>query len=180
MRDLEQFIDKKYCETRQRDGINCYDSNNLSASEEVQSSLNHSTKYGTFENSPSSAFHMDIDTQFHKNICCGNCREGRRGKSDEVLEHGFLKYPIDQVEFLMEEIKAKNKIIDYLFTLKLLLCNEQKFPYKNVQINKSSNKVDNETVFHSCSAQEPCFKENGNDLNENIINIFDELNNSLH
>ena len=71
LHDLEKFIDKKYCETRQRDGINRCDRTNLSASEEVQSSLNRSTKYGTFENSPSSAFYMDIDNQFDKDICCG-------------------------------------------------------------------------------------------------------------
>ena len=82
LHDLEQFIDKRYCETRQRDKTNCYDSNNLSASEEIQSSLNRSTKYGAFENSPFSSFYMDIDTQFDKNICCGNCREGRREKSN--------------------------------------------------------------------------------------------------
>ena len=97
LHDLEKFIDKKYCETRQRDGINRCDRTNLSASEEVQSSLNRSTKYGTFENSPSSAFYMDIDNQFDKDICCGNCREGRRGKSNEVLEKGFIKYLIDQI-----------------------------------------------------------------------------------
>ena len=119
LHDLEKFIDKKYCETRQRDETNCYDSNNLSASEEIQSSLNRSTKYGTFENSPFSSFYMDIDTQFDKDICCGNCREGRREKSNEFLEHGFIKYLIDQIEFLREEIKGKNKIIDKLFTLKL-------------------------------------------------------------
>ena len=82
LHDLEQFIDKKFCETRQRDETNCYDRNNLSASEEIQSSLNRSTKYGAFENSPFSFFYMDIDTQFDKNICCGNCREGRREKSN--------------------------------------------------------------------------------------------------
>ena len=54
MHNLEKFIDEKYCETRQRHGINHCDSSNLSASEEVQSSLNRSTKYGTFENSSSS------------------------------------------------------------------------------------------------------------------------------
>ena len=54
---------------------------------------------------------------------------------------------------------------------------KQIFSYKNVQINKSSNKVDNATVFHNCSPQRPGFKENSNDLNENIINTFDELNN---
>ena len=91
LHDLEQFIEK-YCEARQRDGIKRYDSNNLSASEEVQSSLNRSTKYGTFKNSPSSAFYIDIDTQFDKYICCVNCREGRRGKSNGVLEHSFIKY----------------------------------------------------------------------------------------
>ena len=176
---LEQFIDKKYCETRQRDRINYYNSNNLGASEEIQSSLNRSTKYGTFEHSPSSTCNMDIDTQFYKNLCCGNCREkSNREKSNEFLEQGLMKYVIDQIEFLREEIKAKNKIIDHLFTLKLSLRDKQNFSYKNVQINKSSNKVDNESVFHNCIPQGPCFKENSNDLNENIINIFDELNNA--
>ena len=70
------------------------------------------------------------------------------------------------------------KIIDHLFTLKLSLRNEQNFSYKNVQISKSSNKVVNESVFHNCSPQKPSFKENSNDLNEIIINIFDELNNA--
>ena len=122
---------------------------------------------------------MDIDTQFDKNLCCGNCREkSNTEKSNGFLEHGLLKYLIDQIEFLREEIKAKNKIIDHLFTLKLSLRDEQNFSYKNVQINKSSNKVDNESVFHNCSSQGSCFKENSNDLNGNIINIFDELNNA--
>ena len=80
--DLEQFIDKKYCETRQRDGINRDDSNNLSASQKVQPSLNRSTKYGTFENLPFSAFYVNFDTQFNKDICCRNCREGCREKSN--------------------------------------------------------------------------------------------------
>ena len=127
--DLEQFIDKKYYETRQRDRINYYNSNNLDTREDIQSSsLNRSIKYGTFKYSPSPASNMDIDTQFDRDICCGNCRE----KSNEFLEHGFIKYLIDQIEFLREEIKAKNKIIDYLFTLKLLLRDEQNFSYKNV------------------------------------------------
>ena len=56
---------------------------------------------------------------------------------------------------------------------------EQIFSYKNVQINKRTNKVNNETVFHNCSPQGSGFKENSNDLNENVINIFDELNNSF-
>ena len=34
------------------------------------------------------------------------------------------------------------------------------------------------TVFHNCSPQGPYFKENSNDFKDNIINIFDELNNS--
>ena len=177
LHDLEKFIDKKYRETRQRDGINRCDSSSVSASEEVQSSLNRSTKYGTFENSPSSAFYMD--KQSDKDICCGNYREGLRGKSNEVLEKGFIKYRIDRIEFLREEIKAKNKIIGRLFTLKLSLRDEHIFSYKNVQINKSSNNVDNETVFYNCSPHGPGFKENSNDLNENIINIFDELNTSF-
>ena len=101
------------------------------------------------------------------------------GKSNEVFEKGFIKYLTDQIEFLREQIKAKNKIIDHLFTLKLSLRAEQIFSYKNVQIDKSSNKIDNETVFHNCSPQGPGFKDNSNDLNEIIINIFDELNNSF-
>ena len=90
---------------------------------------------------------MDIDTQFNEHICCENCREGHREKSNEFLEHGFMKYLIDQIEFLKEAIKDKNKIIDNLFALKSSLRDEQNFSYKNVQINKSSNKVGNETVF---------------------------------
>ena len=132
LHDLEQFIDKKYCETRQRDETNCFGGNNLSAIEEVQSSLNRSTKYGTFENSPISSFYMDIDTQFDKDICCGNCRESRREKSNEFLEDGFIKYLIDQIEFLREEVKEKNKIIDHVFTLKLSLRDKQNFSYKNI------------------------------------------------
>ena len=132
LHDLEQFIDKKYCETRQRDETNCCGGNNLSASEEVQSSLNRSTKYGTFENSPFSSFYMDIDPRFDKDICCGNCRKGRREKSIEFLEHGFIKYLIYQIEFLMEKVKEKNKVIDHLFTLKLSFCDKQNFSYKNV------------------------------------------------
>ena len=37
LHDLEQFIDKKYCETRQRYRINCYNSKNLGGSDH----LNH-------------------------------------------------------------------------------------------------------------------------------------------
>ena len=113
---------------------------------------------------------MDIDTQFDKNLCCRNCKEkSNREKSNEFLEHGLVRYLIDQKEFLREEIKAKNKIIDHLLTLKLSLCDEQNFSYKNVQINKSSNKVVDESVFHSCSPQGPSFKENSIDLNKNIM-----------
>ena len=65
-----------------------------------------------------------------------------------------------------------------MFTLKLSLRDEENFSYKNYQINKSSNKVDNETVFHNCSPQGPCLKENSNDLKDNLVNIFDELNNA--
>ena len=63
---------------------------------------------------------------------------------------------IDQIEFLREEIKAKNIIIDHLFTLKLSLRDEE------------------------CSNLKALIKlitKLSNDLNENIINIFDELNN---
>ena len=145
-----------------------------SASEKVQS------KYGTFENSPSSAFYIDIDNQFDKDICCGNCREGRSWKSNDILEKGFIKYLIDQIEFLREE-KNKNKYNhwSFIYVKKLSLRDEQIISYKNVQINKSSNKVDNETVFHNYSPQGPGFKINSNNLNGNIINIFDELNNSF-
>ena len=101
------------------------------------------------------------------------------GESNEVLEKGFVKYRIDRIEFLREEIKAKNKIIGRLFTLKLSLRDEHIFSYKNVQINKSSNNVDNETVFYNCSPHGPGFKENSNDLNENIIDILDESNDSF-
>ena len=88
------------------------------AIEEVQSSLNRSTKYG---NSPSSALYMDIDTQFHKDICCGNFR-CRRGKSNGVLEHRFIRHLIDLTEFLRKEVKAKSKIIDHLLTLKTIVA----------------------------------------------------------
>ena len=65
-----------------------------------------------------------------------------------------------------------------MFTLKLSLRDDQNVSYKNVQIDKSSNKVDNETVFDNYNRQEPCFKENSNNLNENIIKMFNKLNNS--
>ena len=70
---------------------------------------------------------MDIDNQFEIDICCRNCREGRREKRNEFLEKDFIKFLTDQKEFLREEIKAKNKIIDHLFTLKLSLSDEQIF-----------------------------------------------------
>ena len=72
---------------------------------------------------------MPIDIQFDTDICCGNCREGRR-------EHGFIKYLIDQTQFVT-------------------IC-----------------------LRHNYNLHGPCFIENSNDLNENIINIIDELNNS--
>ena len=65
-----------------------------------------------------------------------------------------------------------------MLTLKLSLRDEQNFSNKNVQINKSSNKVDNKSVFHNCSPQGPCFKKISNDLKDNIINIFVELKNA--
>ena len=73
LHDLETFIDEKYCETRQRDGNHPCDISNLSASKEVQSSLNRSTKYGTFENLPSSAFYMDI----HEKVVGKRAMKGR-------------------------------------------------------------------------------------------------------
>ena len=122
---------------------------------------------------------MDIDTQFDKDACCENCRQKSNGeKRNEFLEHGLVKYLIDQIEFLREDIKAKNKIIDHFFTLKLSLRDEQNFSNKNVQINKSSIKTDNESIFRNCSPLGSCFKENSNDLKDNIINIIDELNNA--
>ena len=137
LHDLEQFIGKKCCVTRQRDGINRYDSNNLSTCEEVQSSLNRSTKNETFESPPSSVFCLDIDTQFDKDICCGNWREGLRGKSNGVLEHGFMKYLIDQTGFLSQEITEKNKMIDGLFALKLSLRDKQNFLIKMFKLIKA-------------------------------------------
>ena len=74
---------------------------------------------------------MDISTYFDKNICCKNCTERSKGKSNGVLEHGFMKYLMDQTEFLREEIKVKNKIIDHLFALKSSLREEQNFSNKN-------------------------------------------------
>ena len=38
---------------------------------------------------------MDIDTKFDKDIFCDNCKEGRGGKSNGVLENGFIEYLID-------------------------------------------------------------------------------------
>ena len=53
---------------------------------------------------------MDIDTQFDKYICCAKCRKRHRRKRNGVLGHGFMKYLIDQAEFLREETKPKKKI----------------------------------------------------------------------
>ena len=121
MHDLEQFLDKKYCETRQRDGINRYDSKDLSASDEVLSSLDRSTKYETFENSPSSVFYIDIDAKFDNIIYCENCRQG----------FGRWFYKIsnrsNRIKAKKEEVKAKTEIIDHLFTLQLSLRDEQNF-----------------------------------------------------
>ena len=128
--------------------MNHHDSKNLSAIDEVQSSLDRKTKYVQ-------SFIWVIDSQFDKDIYCVTCREGCRGKNNGVLEHGFIKYLIYQTESLRGEIKAKNKIIDNFFTLKLSLCDEQNFTYKNVQINKISDKVNNETVFHKYSPYGP-------------------------
>ena len=80
---------------------------------------------------------MDIDTQFDKDICCGNWREGLRGKSNGALEHGFMEYLIDETEFLSEEITEKNKIIDDLFALKLSLRDKQNFLIKMFKLIKA-------------------------------------------
>ena len=65
-----------------------------------------------------------------------------------ILERGFIKYLINQTEFLREEIKAKIKIIDHL--LKLQSRDEQNLSYKSVQNNKSSNEVElfSTTIAH--------------------------------
>ena len=94
---------------------------------------------------PSSTSNIDLDTQFDKGICCGNCRE----KSNVFLAHGLIKYIIDQIEILREEIKAKNKIIDLLLMLKLSLLDEQNFLIKMFKLIKALNKVDNKSVFHN-------------------------------
>ena len=62
---------------------------------------------------------------------------------------------------------------------RFIVARRAKLLLNNVQIIKSSNKIDDETVFHNYSPQEPCFEENSNDLNENIINILDESINSF-
>ena len=66
-------------------------------------------------------------------------------------EKGLIKYLIDQIEFLREEIKAKNKIIDHLFTLKLSLRASKFSLIKMFKLIKVINEVYNETVFHNCS-----------------------------
>ena len=108
---------------------------------------------------------MNIDTQVDKYICCGNCREDLREKTNEFLEHGFIKYLIDQIEFLREEIKEKKNHWTFVY-VKVIVAWQAKFSYNNVQINKSSNKVDNETIFHNRRPKGPCFKENSNDLKD--------------
>ena len=65
-----------------------------------------------------------------------------------------------------------------MLTLKLSLRDKQNLSYKYVQINETSNKVDNETVFHNCSQQDNVFKEKNNDLKDIIINKFYEFNNA--
>ena len=64
-------------------------------------------KYGTFGKSSFSVFGIDIDTQFDKDICCGNCREGLKEERNGVLERDYRKYLIDQIEILRKDIKAK-------------------------------------------------------------------------
>ena len=65
------------------------------------------------------------------------------------MAHGLIKYIIDQIEILREEIKAKNKIIDLLLMLKLSLLDEQNFLIKMFKLIKALNKVDNKSVFHN-------------------------------
>ena len=65
------------------------------------------------------------------------------------MAHGLIKYLIDQIEILREEIKAKNKIIDLLLMLKLSLLDEQNFLIKMFKLIKALNKVDNKSVFHN-------------------------------
>ena len=106
---------EKYCQTRLRDEINRYGSRNLSASDEVKSFLDRSTNYVTLvKNSPSA---IGVDIPCDTDRYCGICRVGRRRKNEGVLEHCFMKYLIDQTEFLREEIKVKNKIIYPLLKL---------------------------------------------------------------
>ena len=65
------------------------------------------------------------------------------------MAHGLIKYLIDQIEILREEIKAKNKIIDLLLMLKLSLLDEQNFLIKMFKLIKALNKVDSKSVFHN-------------------------------
>ena len=58
------------------------------------------------------------------------------------------------------------------------MYDEKNGSYKNVQVNKNSNKDDSKTFFRNYSPQGPCFTEHSNDLNENFVNILDELYNS--
>ena len=112
---LNLHVLEKYCEARLRDEINLYGSRRLSASDEVKSFLDRSTKYVTLvKNSPSA---IGVDIPCDTDSYCGICRVGRRRKNEGVLEHGFIKYLIDQTEFLREEIKVKNKIIYHLLKL---------------------------------------------------------------
>ena len=50
-----------------------------------------------------------INTQFNKDIYCGNCRELRRRMNNSFLEHNFIKYLIDQTEFKGNKLKQKIK-----------------------------------------------------------------------
>ena len=52
---------------------------------------------------------MDIGTQFDKDICWGYCRQGCRGKRNGVLEHGFIKYLIGEIEVWENKLKQKVK-----------------------------------------------------------------------
>ena len=103
---------------------------------------------------------MDIDTQFDKNLCCGNCREkSNREKSNEFLEHGLVKHLIGQIEFLREEIKEKNDIKDHLFTLKLSLRASKIFLIKMFKLIKVLIKLITNLFSTTVAHRDPVLKK---------------------